>query len=61
MIWEDIHLLWLLLLIPILITGGWFGTKKLRAKREQYFGDKLFNNLYKQDFSIGKKLRSTVL
>jgi Ca-activated chloride channel family protein len=61
MIWEDIHLLWLLLLIPILITGGWFGTKKLRAKREQYFGDKLFNNLYKHDFSIGKKLRSTGL
>ena len=61
MIWESPHLLWFLILIPILVVGVWLRTKSLQKKREKFFDKALFSTLRKGFWKPGDVLRSTFI
>lgn len=57
MIWENSSYLWLLLLLPS-IYGGYFWYKKYQIKkRSGYFDDRLINQLRKNYWQTGDKIR----
>ncbi len=59
MIWENPHLLWLGLLIPVIAFGIWAMSKSLSKKRERFFNEELFKSLRKGFWKTGDILRST--
>ncbi|MCC5940245.1 MAG: VWA domain-containing protein [Balneolaceae bacterium] len=57
MIWENSSYLWFLLLLPV-IYGGYFWYKKYQIKkRSGYFDDRLINQLRKNYWKTGEKVR----
>lgn len=61
MIWEDGAYLWLLLLVPLLAAGVWWYNREIQQKREQIFGDKLFQKLRRGFWPLGTKVRDIAL
>ncbi|MDZ7773795.1 MAG: VWA domain-containing protein [Balneolaceae bacterium] len=61
MIWQNIHYLWFLLLIPALAAGIWWYRRKLHKKREQYFEDSLFEKLRRGYWDTGETIQSASL
>lgn len=61
MIWQYPYLLWLTLLIPALVVGMWWRSKKLQAKRTELFNHELFASLRKGYFKAGDLTRTTLV
>lgn len=58
MIWQTPHILWILLVIPILLAGQWWIKKNRTKKREQFFDGSLFEKLYKGFWQTGSNIKS---
>lgn len=61
MIWQNPHILWLLLAIPILLAAQQWYKKRWSKKRKKYFGDSLFNKLYKGFWGTGNRVKNICL
>jgi Ca-activated chloride channel homolog len=57
MIWENSSYLWLLLLLPVLHALYYWFRLQQRKKREKLFDDRLINQLRKNFWSTGDKVR----
>ncbi len=57
MIWQEPLFLWLLLLIPVLITGLWWYRKQIRKERARFFSDELFQKLRRGYWPLGSSLQ----
>ena len=58
MIWENSTYLWLLVLIPALITLLWWQRKQILAKQKKYFSSELFSTLRKGFWPLSNRLRT---
>ncbi|MDR9417904.1 VWA domain-containing protein [Gracilimonas sp.] len=58
MIWENPSYLWLLLLIPAVVTLLWWKSRRIRAMQQKYFSDELFKSLRTGYWSLGKRLKT---
>jgi len=61
MIWENTGYLWFLISIPLLVAGVWFIYRRINKKREQYFKDSLFKDLYKTYWPLGSRMKNIAL
>ena len=57
MIWEDGFYLWFLLLIPLLYGGYWWHKRQQGQRRSEYFDSRLVQQLRKNFWSTGDKVR----
>jgi len=57
MIWQNPHLLWLLLVIPLLLAGQWLIKRQRKKRREQYFDHSFFETLYKGFWQAGNRVK----
>ncbi|WP_421775341.1 vWA domain-containing protein [Gracilimonas sp.] len=58
MIWEQPLFLWLLVLIPALLTLMWWQSRRVRIWKKQYFNDELFSSLRKGFWPLGSRLKN---
>jgi len=61
MIWENAVYLWILLVIPALISVLWYKKKRIKEARRKYFSDSLFQNLQKGYWKWGDRLRQIAI
>lgn len=61
MVFENIHLLWLLLLIPVLGALFWWKGRSQNARRKEYFGEQLFSKLRKGFWKPGIRFRTAFM
>ncbi len=61
MIWQNLHILWLLLSIPLLIAGRRWYKKNQTEKRKQFFDESLFQKLYEGFWKTGNRIKSFCL
>lgn len=59
MIWENVGYLWILVLIPLLLTGYIIQKRYIRQLRSNYFSDRLFESLYQGYWKTGKTIQIT--
>jgi len=57
MIWENSSYLWLILLLPLIYGGYYWYKKRNIEKRSIYFDDRLLNQLLKNHWQLGDKIR----
>jgi len=57
MIWQNIHYLWLLAIIPGLVLLVWWNRKRILDVRRKYFEDSLFENINKGYWKLADKIR----
>jgi Ca-activated chloride channel homolog len=57
MIWENSSYLWLLLLLPVIYGGYWWYRHYQNKKRSAYFDDRLVQQLRKNYWQTGDKVR----
>lgn len=57
MIWDNSTYLWLLLLVPLIYAGYWLYSRYQVKKREKLFDERLIQNLRKNYWKTGDKVR----
>ena len=61
MIWQDVHILWLLLLIPVFLVLIYWRARKIKKLRSSFFSDNVFNKLRKGHWKFGNQLKVSLL
>jgi Ca-activated chloride channel family protein len=61
MAWQNLHYLWFLIAIPLLIAVIWWFRKRLQKRRSSYFEQPLFDKLRKNDWPLGSRLKGISL
>ena len=61
MIWQEASYLWLLVLIPILITLVWWKGRSLKKVQDQFFEQQLFESLRTGFWETGNLIKTTLM
>jgi Ca-activated chloride channel family protein len=57
MTWQNLHYLWFLVAIPLLIAGIWWYKKRWQKKRSFYFDQSFFAKLRQNYWPLGSRLK----
>jgi Ca-activated chloride channel family protein len=60
MIWQNITYLWLLILVPVLISALWIKRRRISAIQQKYFSTELFSSLRKGHWNMGSVLKTSL-